>query len=195
MHFIPCLAATLSLLSLSIAAPTADASASATEDLVPRACTTIQPSFISYLDSAHPNQANSGLHYRLSPTGGSGSNKITTVMRFDSIPAGSTGCMFQYAYPANKALGTGATQADLFGTKDPVSSANNWNNKPVKTTKWASLEFPNYKIQGPFKTVLMSNTCQESVSFLLELSDWQQQAGNVDFYQQAGEGFEMVYNC
>jgi hypothetical protein len=59
----------------------------------------------------------------------------------------------------------------------------------------ASLEFPNYKSQGPFKTVLMSNACQESVSFLLELSDWQQQAGNVDFYQQAGEGFEMVYNC
>lgn len=174
MHLTPYLAATLSLLSLSTAAPTADASPSATEDLVSRACTTIQPSFISYLDSAHPNQANSGLHYRLSRTGGPSSNKITTIMRFDGIPAGSTGCMLQYAYPANKALGTGATQANLYGTKDPVSSANNWNNKPVKTTKWASLEFPNYKSQDPFKTVLMSNTCQQSVSFMLELSDWQQ---------------------
>ncbi len=115
-------------------------------------------------------------------------------MRFD-IPSGSTGCMLQYSYPANKALGTGAMQVDLFGTKDPVSSANNWNNKPVKTTRWGSLQFPNYKSPNPFKMMIMSNACSPSMSFLLELSDWQQQAGNVDFYQQAGQGFEMVHNC
>jgi hypothetical protein len=173
MELTPYLAATLSLLSLSFAAPApaADASPSATEDLVPRACTTIQPSFISCLDSAHPNQANSGLHYRLSRSGGPGTNNKITVMRFDNIPAGSTGCMLTYAYPANKALGTGSTQADLFGTKDPVSSVNNWNNKPVKTTQWASLQFPNYKSAQPFKTTVMSNTCSSSMSFLLELSD------------------------
>lgn len=171
--------------------------------LAPRACTTIAPSFISYIEKQpRPDISNPGTHYVIARTNGPNANSYKTVFRFDNIPAGSTGCQLQLQWPANAILGSGNVNTDLFGVEGQVSEATTWINQPKKTVQWASVQFPTQSSPQPFKTIVQSNTCPASgsVSFLLELSDWQQGPGLVDFYQRVfypseNTGFFLVYNC
>ena len=195
MYLLPFVLATASLFNPMFSSPTPS-------DLVPRACTTIQPSFISYFSRDSPTTSNPDSHYVLSRTGGPNSNTYETVFRFDNIPAGSTGCQLQLQWPARAILGSGATDTQLYGVQGQVSEATTWANPPVKGTLWASIQFPTQSSDQPYKTIVQSNTCPESgsVSFLLELSDWQTGAGAVDFYQRnfypsEAQGFTLVYDC
>lgn len=196
MHWKSILGLTGGLCSVVLAAPSPS-------ELAPRACTTIAPSFISYIEKEpRPDISNPGTHYLIFRRGGPNSNSYKTVFRFDNIPAGATGCQLQVQWPANAILGYGSVNTDLFGVEGQVSEATTWSNQPKKTVQWASIQFPTQSSPQPFKTIVQSNTCPQSgsVSFLLELSDWQQGPGGVDFYQRQfypseNTGFFLVYNC
>jgi len=193
----------LSLISLSYALPAP--APDATADLVPRSCITLAPSKISILRKAYPDTPSTGSTFGLARTGGANSNTIESVVTFDYIPAGSTGCMLQPQYPPlasdnQIASGTG-TQADVWSTK-PSGLGATWNNPPVKDQFIATTIFPTQKSTQVFKTILASNSCSPTMSFLFQLSDWQQGAGYVDFYNTLGGkqglhpiGFSMIFDC
>jgi Ubiquitin 3 binding protein But2 C-terminal domain len=195
MHFPAATVSTLALLGFSIAAPTADSSLT----LNPRACTTVQPAYISYFQKDPPTESNSGDIYRASRTaGGPESNTEKSVFRFDNIPAGATGCMLQYQLPKGNYYATGdANDVSLFTVKGQVDNKTNWNNQPVKDTKVSSLQVPKTRLAEDYKTIVYASTCPASgsVSFLLEESDWQQTAGVIAFTQGEASGFSMIYNC
>jgi len=192
----------LSLLSLSYALPAA--APDATADLVPRACSTLGPS-LNVLHKATPDTSSLGPTFELARTGGPNSNTIKTVVTFNYIPAGATGCMLQLQFPPltsdnQIASGTG-TQADVWSTK-PADPGATWNHPPVKDQFVATTIFPTQKNAQGFKTILASNSCSPTMSFLFELSDWQQGAGHVKFDNSLGGkqglqpiGLSMIFNC
>jgi len=197
---------TISLLSLSgaLPAPAPDA----TLNLVPRACSTIGPAIINALSKASPDTPNTSQPFRLARTGGPNSNTIKSAITFEYIPqgAGATGCMLQIQFPAlttdnQIASGTG-TQADVWSTQPFTDGSNTWNHPPVKDQFVATTIFPTQKSSQVFKTILASNSCSPTMSYLLELSGWQQGAGSVQFYNSLGGkqglqpiGFSMIFNC
>jgi hypothetical protein len=74
---------------------------------------------------------------------------------------------------------TGINNFDLFGVDKSVTYATNWNNQSQKTTHWASMNVPEWVMTQPFKTILMAITCSPTMRLEVELSDWQQNAGEV----------------
>lgn len=195
MHFTAAAISAFALLGFTSAVPTPDASPA---ELTPRACTTVQPAYISYFEKATPNDSTSGFgQYRLARTGGPGSNTIKSAFRFDNIPADATGCMLQFQLGAGRQAATGANDASLFTVQGQIGEQTNWNNQPVKDTQVSSLQFPTTEAPEPIKTIVYSSTCPSSgsVSFLLEMSDWQQNAGSIAFEQGQASGFSMIYNC
>ncbi|KAF7504143.1 hypothetical protein GJ744_002661 [Endocarpon pusillum] len=195
MHFTAAAISTLATLGFILASPTPMA---APADLTARACTTIQPAYISYFEKATPTESTSGFgNYRLARTGGPNSNTIKSAFRFDKIPAGATGCMLQFQLGAGQAPAVGANDASLFTVNGQVDDTTNWNNQPIKNTQVSSLQFPTTRAPEAYKTIVYASTCPESgsVSFLLEESDWQQNAGSIAFSQGSASGFSMIYNC
>lgn len=195
MYFYAAVISTLALLGLTSAVPTPDPSPA---ELAPRACTTITPSFVATISKQFPDsQSTTYSRYGLGRTNGPGSNNESAVFRFDGIPSGATGCMLEFKYGRGQSLATGANDASLFTVRGQVNERTTWNNYPVKDTKVSSLQFPTSPAPADFRTIVYSSTCPSSgsVSFLLEMSDWQQNAGSISFHQTYISGFSMIYNC
>ncbi|MCJ1256029.1 hypothetical protein MMC24_003848 [Lignoscripta atroalba] len=198
------LAVSLTLLStLTAAAPTPAADA----ELAPRACGTQAPSIIDVLRASTGDNASPGGQFTLARAGNPPYNTIKSALTFEYIPQGATGCMLQIQFPsfaADGAIANGtATQADVWSTQ-PFTYANlpTYNHPPVKDQFVSTVIFPTKKTTSAFKTTLASNTCSPVMSYLIELSDWQQGAGSVNFFNTLGGkqgivpiGFSMVYNC
>ncbi|PYI03167.1 hypothetical protein BO78DRAFT_323441 [Aspergillus sclerotiicarbonarius CBS 121057] len=185
--------ATLALLaSMALASPTP-------VDLVARACTTISPSTIDVLDSANPNTPSTGQHFSLART--ATANTKVSALTFTGIPNDATGCMLTIDIPAlTQPIAQGANQADIWST-DPWDSNSppTWNNQPNKREMVGTYQFPNTPTSTPAHTIIASNTCSTTMSWLALLSTWQTTSGTVDFQNSiAGTnptGFSLVYNC
>ncbi|KAF7510995.1 hypothetical protein GJ744_005541 [Endocarpon pusillum] len=204
---------TLGLLTTASALPTADAETNANADaspnpvaLAPRACTTIPPSNIDILERGDPTNPHNGLIFNIVRTGTPPRNEYISVVTFSNIPAGATGCMFSLqfpplAYPNQIATGP-AIQADVWSVNPDRQGTSTWNNPPARREFVATTRFPTEASGTGSSTVLASNTCSETMSFLFEHSTWQQGGGSVRFFNSAGGnyrvppvGFTMVFNC
>lgn len=193
MYFTAAAISTLAILGFTSAIPTPVGSAT---QLSPRACTTIQPAYISYFTIDTPTQSSSGFgQYLLAKN--ETSQTIKSVFRFDNIPSGATGCSLQLSLGAGRAYAVGANDASLFTVRGQIDDTTNWSNQPIKDTKVSSIQFPTTRAPEPYQTIVYSSNCPESgsVSFLLEESDWQQNAGSIAFPQGQASGFSMIYNC
>lgn len=201
--FLSALAAAITLLvPLTYAAPTP------TEDLAPRACGTQGPNIIDLLKKSSPDTAFPGQRFTLQRTGGPPyTDTISAAITFNLIPAGATGCMLQIEIPpfaTDNAIANGtATQADV-STTQPWSFNNEptWNHPAAKIALVSTTIFPTQRSTTGYKTILTSNSCSPIMSYVFELSGWQQGAGNVDFVDTQGGkqglvpiGFTMIYNC
>lgn len=96
-----------------------------------------------------------------------------------------------------------AMQADVW-TTDPWDASHppSWDDLPVRRAMVATTIFPTGVTENVFQTVLASNVCENPMSFLFELSTWQNGFGDVRFVNSLGGkqglepiGFKMVYNC
>lgn len=199
----------LSIFALASAVPTP------VGELAPRACTTANVFNIAKLNKATPDTTENSSYFRLRREGGPNSNTIKSVISFTYIPPGATGCMLQIDIPRlpnyynQNPIANGSSQADVWTVKNPPREnpyeygyifEYTWNNPPVKDQFVATTIFPTESPSEPFKTYLWSGTCQQTMSFLFELSDWQQGPGHVGFYNTWGSkytpiGFQLVYNC
>ncbi|KAL2869599.1 uncharacterized protein BJX67DRAFT_333499 [Aspergillus lucknowensis] len=180
------------LLSAAQAAPT----------LTTRACATVTPSVIDVLRISTPDNASPGQQFTLSRAGSPVSQTQKSALSFD-IPEGAIGCMLQIQIPVltrDNQIASGDTQADIWTTQPWTSSQlPTWRNPPQRDQFVSTFRFETQKTTTPFQTVLHSNSCSTTMSYLVELSDWQGGEGSVDFYNSPGGsegiGFSMVYNC
>jgi hypothetical protein len=196
-----------SLLSLTSALPTASADADASPaELVPRACATLGPSIIDILEKGDPDHPHNGQVFNLARGGTPASNNFISVVTFNYIPAGATGCMLRVHYPPfqhpNQIAIGDATQADVWSVAPDPAGVSTWNHPPARDQFVATTIFPEAASTEPFETILMSNTCKPTMSFLFEQSNWQQGGGSVQFYNTLGGkqglqplGFSMIFNC
>ena len=184
------------LLLALLALPAALAAALPSPMLEKRACTTANPSvYVTYSKPyANSNEPNTIAMQR---GGGPGSNFRKAGITFN-IPAGSTGCALHFALPAitvPNQVAVGANTVDVFGASPAVTSATTWDTQPATTTKWASFNAPDY-VTGASSTILLSDTCKTTMSYVLQLADWQQNQGQVFILQSPpSSGFYMTYNC
>lgn len=81
---------------------------------------------------------------------------------------------------ANQIASGTATQADVW-TTDPWDDLHppSWDNLPVRRAMVATTIFPTGVTGSVFQTVLASNVCENPMSFLFELSTWQNGVGDV----------------
>ncbi|RAL03284.1 uncharacterized protein BO80DRAFT_423217 [Aspergillus ibericus CBS 121593] len=185
--------ASLALLaSLALASPTP-------VDLAARACTTISPTIIDVLDSANPNTPSPGQHFSLARS--ATANTKVSALTFTGIPNDATGCMLAVDIPAlTQPIAQGSSQADIWST-DPWDSNSlpTWANQPNRREMVGTYQFPNAPTTTPAHTIVASNACSTTMSWLALLSTWQSTAGSVDFDNSVTGsnpiGFSLVYNC
>ncbi|KAL3456970.1 hypothetical protein BJX64DRAFT_29277 [Aspergillus heterothallicus] len=185
------IAAVLLLLSAARAAPTE----------MKRACTTVAPSVIDVLRISTPDNASPGQQFTLSRSGSPVGDTQRSALSFD-VPPGSTGCMLQVQIPVlteNEQIASGQSRVDIWSTQ-PWTSASlpTWNNPPQRDQFVSTFGFETEETSAPFQTILHSNTCSTTMSYLVELSGWQGE-GSVNFSNSPGGvdgiGFSMVFNC
>ncbi|KAJ5157259.1 uncharacterized protein N7482_008359 [Penicillium canariense] len=196
---VPFSVVTLLMAAYALAAPSSG--------LVRRTCG-LGPSYIDILNVTAPNQPSSTYtQFTLTRDGNPVSNTQIVAMTFDLIPPSATGCRLQITIPQltqpNQIAWGSATQAE-FWTTDPwyPNTPPTWNNLPAKREMVATFGFPTYVTNSVFQTNLASNVCTDPMSYLILLSNWQTQAGGVDFYNSLGGkqglevlGFEMIFDC
>ena len=181
----------LTALSAAVAIPEPD------KNLHRRTCTTIQPASIDVLSSSSPNTPSLGTQFILSRE--NGVDNIISTITFN-VPTGSTGCMINILIPeltvANEIASGTATQADVW-TVQPwtTSSPPTFNNPPVKNQFVSTTIFPTDTTTSSYSTVLESNSCSPVMSFLFQLSTWQQGSGFVDFTNSPSIGFSLTFDC
>ncbi|KAH1494149.1 hypothetical protein KXX06_002509 [Aspergillus fumigatus] len=191
------------LVSLLLAAATASPTPS--EDLEARACAGLGPSVIDVLRVSTPDNASPGQQFTLSRAGYPPYNTQISAITFNYIPPNATGCMLEIDIPAlsqPNQIAEGATQVDIW-TTDPWNylSLPTYNNPPKRREMVGTYIFPTQPTTEASKTIIASNTCSDTMSFLVELSNWQQQSGSVTFYNTLGgkqgiepTGFKMIYS-
>ncbi|EAU32754.1 predicted protein [Aspergillus terreus NIH2624] len=195
-----------SVLLFSLLLASATASPTPTYDLAPRACGTLGPSVIDVLRVSTPDNASPGQQFTVSRAGYPPYNTQISALTFNYIPASATGCMLEIDIPAlaqANQIAEGATQVDIW-TTDPWDyySLPTYNKPPKKREMVGTYIFPTQPTSAETKTIIASNTCSDTMSFLVELSGWQTQSGSVSFYNTLGGkqgivpiGFRMVFNC
>ncbi|KAE8386994.1 hypothetical protein BDV23DRAFT_175029 [Aspergillus alliaceus] len=183
------------IFSAAIAVPTPT-------ELVPRACTTLAPSIIDVLDAANPNTPSPGQQFTLERSGSPLKNNKIAALTFNNIPAGATGCRLELGFPplSEGQIAPRDIQADIWST-DPWDSSSlpTYNHQPNKREMVATTIFPKGPTTQASHTVLASNTCSSTMSWLALLSEWQNFPGSVNFQNSIGNGpefgFSLVFNC
>ncbi|KAE8353850.1 hypothetical protein BDV28DRAFT_164669 [Aspergillus coremiiformis] len=171
-------------------------------ELLPRACTTIAPSIIHTLDAANPNTPSPGQEVALERIGAPLKNNKLSALTFTNIPAGSTGCRLEIEFPplTDGQIAPGDTQADIWST-DPWDSNSlpTYSHQPHKKEMVATYIFSKGPTANSTHTVLASNSCSSTMSWMALLSEWQSSPGNVHFRNSVGNGqnlgFMLVFNC
>jgi hypothetical protein len=161
---------------------------------------------IDVLRVSTPDNASPGQQFTVSRAGYPPYNTQISALTFNYIPASATGCMLEIDIPAlaqANQIAEGATQVDIW-TTDPWDyySLPTYNKPPKKREMVGTYIFPTQPTSAETKTIIASNTCSDTMSFLVELSGWQTQSGSVSFYNTLGGkqgivpiGFRMVFNC
>lgn len=198
------LAALFCLLGVAIAAPApaaADPAPNRTVSLAPRARTTIPPTLIDIMDVSNSNTAYLGNAFTIQRR--SGQNNLISTFTFANIPGGATGCSLAIEFPSTQRgdqIGFGpSVTVDIWST-DPWSPYGErgyptYSNQPRKDQLVGTINIPTTQSQTPFKTIVASNTCSPTMSWLAEYSTWQQGGGAAYWYNSPGYvGFSLIFD-
>lgn len=169
-----------------------------------RSCTVQQPATINRPSTGSPNSHSifGDLDFVVSRDSSS-DNTEASIVTFNSIPAGATGCTLQIQWPnlgvdgffAHGYTGQSEITVDVFTLSTPDTKGNlTWDDLPMPDTKVSQVNFPTSKSPA-FQTNLVSGSCSSSLSFLLEVDSFQGGPDNVEFTNRPGLGFSLLYNC
>ncbi|PGH34503.1 hypothetical protein GX50_02686 [[Emmonsia] crescens] len=192
------------LLGAAIAAPApaADLAPNKTVSLAPRARPTIPPTLIDIMDASNPHTAYLGNAFTIQRMGGTGLNNLISTFTFANIPGGATGCSLAIEFPPTQRdnqIGFGpSVTVDIWST-DPWSPYGpaypTYYSQPRKNQLVGTINIPITRTQTPFKTIVASNTCSPTMSWLAEYSTWQQGDGAAYWYNSPGYvGFSLIFD-
>ena len=199
MHCSPVLAVAVGLLGLAAAAPTK-------VELAPRCGTTYYPTILQQLvesdpDTVFPNT--NAFHVQRKVVDGVLSDRVYQFVAFEGIAAGSYGCQLAITFPESYTITTEPAgynvQMNVTTALNGLSSEVTYPN-PFTWNNWPSLG------EGLFGTVsaipgstavINSETCQENIAFLFEVSKWVDITSSVDFEQSNNPlaGVYLTANC
>jgi hypothetical protein len=149
----------------------------------------------------------SGGSIHMERTGGPGSTAVRTGFSFNNLPANATGCMLQFEYPSvwlKDLFATGANNFDVFASETPIAYGTSWDTQPGKAGFLTSGNVAEWITTEEFKTNLWStSSCGPGLSFIIELSDWQQDYGRIEMLNGGftsmpiaiNSGFSIIYYC
>ncbi|EGE82677.2 hypothetical protein BDDG_05621 [Blastomyces dermatitidis ATCC 18188] len=194
--------ALLSLLGAAIAAPSpaADLAHGTTAELALQGCQTIAPTTFDLLDINNPDLPIE-FDWFFTVARRDGVNTRITAFTFEGIPAGATGCMLAFDSPKPTSEGQygygPSVTVDIWSTQPwTIPHSPTYSKQPPRDQLVATLNVPISEEQEAFHTILASNTCSHTMSFLAEYSPWQKGDGMAFWLNQPGTvGFSMVFNC
>lgn len=185
-------ASSLLLITPTIALPTA-------AELVPRACVTEYPSFLTTVQKASPNTAFGNTQYTIVAQDANRVNEIDTEIKFTNIPAGSYGCQLEFFAPAGYTVkSTGNTQLNIFVPTRDVQSTDTFNNAPPKKYLFGTSTLSS-QANASTKIVVNSLVCNSTLSFIVQIAS-ATAAGRVEANQQNPPtspvaGWRITHNC
>lgn len=198
MHSIFTISTLLAGAVLSSAFPTA------TEDLVPRACTTNSSPAIARVEEARPVE--SYLPGFVVAQDAGGVNRKDAFAEF-TVPDGAYGCQLEAVFPINYPIQSiGNPQVYVYSTDGPLSYTPrgidaSWAYSPqpvsqIGTVVFSSVYDPNKQSKyDPVRVVINSVVCKPKLTFRFRISSDQTAASSVSFEQTTGAGLRLTYNC
>ncbi|MCJ1255125.1 hypothetical protein MMC24_002941 [Lignoscripta atroalba] len=195
MHYptaLSILACSASLLTLTSALPTA-------ADLVPRACATEYPSFITTIQEASPDTAYGNTQYTIAAQNANGDHEVDTLIAFTNIPANSYGCQLEFYAPAGYNIpSTGSTLLNVWATTRDVTPTDSWNNAPGKSYLFGSVTLSSQTTSST-KLVVNNLVCAPNLSFRVEIAS-ETAFGQVEAAQKnppadPAAGWRITHNC
>lgn len=190
MHALSITSAILATALLSSAKPTAT--------LVPRACTTVFPTFIDLIDQANPTTSTSGMDFTvaLDPAAGNTFTRRDALVTFDNIPAGSYGCQLEAIFPAGATVtSTGASQVNVYSLDRVAAPTDTYATSPNNVILFGTITFASDPT-GPTTRVINSAACAPSLSYRFSLAGDSGTAGSVSFAEIATtQGLQITFNC
>lgn len=191
MHALSITFAILATALLSSAKPTG------TSNLVPRACTTVFPTFIDLIDQANPTTNTDGMQVTvaLDPATGNTFTRRDALVRFDNIPAGSYACQLEAVFPAGATVtSTGASQVNVFSLDRLAEPTDTYATAPNNVGLFGTITFASDPNTATTR-VINSAACAPSLSYRLSLAS-DSTAGSVSFAEVANsQGLQITFNC
>ena len=190
MHVVSITAAFLASAFLSSATPTG------TSNLVPRACTTVFPTFIDHIGSQTPGTTLNDMNVVVGLDSVSGTLYNRDVLvRFDGIPAGSYGCQLDVTFPpATVITNTGATQVNVFTLSRLAVATDTYTSAPTNVDLFGTITFASDPVVQTTR-VINSGVCAPSLSYRLTMGSTTN-PGSVSFAEVATtQGLRITYNC
>ncbi|EEH40727.1 hypothetical protein PAAG_02703 [Paracoccidioides lutzii Pb01] len=198
--------AVLFLLGAATAAPAPDNTANhepSKANLVPRSCQTAAPKIFALLDENRPKDFIPRKDFfAFSRQSKSPHNDLLATFSFE-LPPGATGCMLQIQWPAlDFAISSGPSETaevwkvQPWGAHVPGSIKPSFANQPELDQMVGTVNFFPGPQTSPYKTIVASDSCKPTMSFLVKFADWQQGGGFVKFHNKLDQiGWSMIYNC
>ena len=186
------LASSLSLLSPTFALPTE-------AELVPRACVTEYPSFLTTIQQSSPNTIYGNTQYTIVAQNANRANEIDTLIEFTNIPAGAYGCQLEFfAPPGYTVTGIGSTQLNVYVPTRDVQSSDSWATAPGNSYLFGTVTLSSQP-NAPTKIVVNSLTCKPTLSFRVRIAS-DTASGRVETNQQnppanPTAGWRITHNC
>ncbi|KAI9874006.1 MAG: hypothetical protein M1830_010300 [Pleopsidium flavum] len=191
MHVLSVASVFLATALLSSATPTGTSN-----NLVPRACTTLFPTFIDHIDEQNPNTATVDSTFEVALDDNAGTLFHRDVLvRFDNIPAGSYGCQLDAFFPAGATItSTGATQVNVFSLDRLAEPTDTFATAPNNVNLFGTITFSSSATDSR-TAVINSGVCAPSLSFRFTLAS-PTAIGDVNFAEILNtQGLRITFNC
>ncbi|KAI9752710.1 MAG: hypothetical protein M1815_000361 [Lichina confinis] len=166
--------------------------------LVPRACQTIFPTFITKIDESSPDQPGNSNNSFFEVSYFPGVSRLDSVVQFEFIPPNAYGCQLEaYFPPGASVFELGDSLVDVYAVDrvSPVSTFS-WNQAPRSTFLFGTINFESSPTE-PVRRVINSFQCTEKVAFRFTISSTVN-TGLVTFNNGPlfnGQGLRLVHNC
>jgi hypothetical protein len=207
--------AILSLLGLSAAVPTP-------VELAPRCGQTLFPFLAQQLTEANPTTVNPNtllqngdfhVSKQMDPVTGQVSNRISQVVAFNNIPAGSSGCQLNVVFPDNYPITTtGSPMLNIYtlynGDSSSITYPNNWSWDtfyPRASPPFGQGVFGTTNFAQGQTAVINTEACPANggdLAFVFEIADWVWGSASIEFNEYINKlngaglaGVYLTYDC
>ncbi|MCJ1368196.1 hypothetical protein MMC16_007337 [Acarospora aff. strigata] len=167
-----------------------------TQDLVPRACSTVFPTFINSISEANPTSSTNGMTVEVALDDNNGTlQRRDVLVRFDNIPAGAYGCHLEAVFPAGATVTrTGSSSVNVFTLDRLTESGDTFETDPNDLNLFGTINFSSNQNEAQ-RTTINTAACESSLSYRLRIAS-ATTAGSVNFEEIAGtQGLRITYNC